>query len=126
AKRFRQVMPELEQPCVQHLGDSADVARALAVKVERAAAGVLEYFASAPSPSRSRNFIATSASRKSATPRGWRASSLPISAPVSRRCPSVVNRPNSTAVSKTLEFQKPKAVWRIASGVGADVFTKPI
>src|SRR5438874_9353630 len=48
AKRFRQVMPELEQPCVQHLGDSADVARALAVKVERAAAGVLEYFASAP------------------------------------------------------------------------------
>src|SRR5438477_11457527 len=56
AKRFRQVMPELEQPCVQHLGDSADVARALAVEVERAAAGVLEYFASAPSPSRSRNF----------------------------------------------------------------------
>ena len=34
AERFRQVMPELEQPRVQHLGDSADVARAFAVKVE--------------------------------------------------------------------------------------------
>src|SRR4030095_5177176 len=33
-ERFRQVMPELEQPRIQHLGDSADVARALAVKVE--------------------------------------------------------------------------------------------
>jgi hypothetical protein len=41
-----------------------------------------------------------------------------------RCCPSVVNKPKSTAVSKTLEFQKPKAVWRIASGVGANVVTK--
>ena len=28
-----------------------------------------------------------------------------------------------TAVSRTLEFQKPNAVCRIASGVGQDVFT---
>jgi hypothetical protein len=30
----------------------------------------------------------------------------------------VVNRSNVTAVSRTLEFQKPNAVCRIASGVG--------
>ena len=28
-----------------------------------------------------------------------------------------------TAVRRTLEFQKPNAVWRIESGVGEDVFT---
>src|SRR4029453_3897966 len=49
-----------------------------------APAGVLKYFACAPSPSRSRNFVATSASKKSAMPRGCRSSFLPISAPMSR------------------------------------------
>ena len=48
---------------------------------------------------------------------------LPISASVSRDCPSAVKRSNVTAVSRTLEFQKPDAVCRIASGVGEDVFT---
>jgi hypothetical protein len=35
----------------------------------------------------------------------------------------VLNKSNVTAVSRTLEFQKPNAVWRIASGVGEEVFT---
>jgi hypothetical protein len=34
-----------------------------------------------------------------------------------------VKRSNVTAVSSTLEFQKPNAVWRIASGVDENVFT---
>jgi hypothetical protein len=37
--------------------------------------------------------------------------------------PSLVNRSNVTAVRRTLEFQKPNAVCRIASGVGEVVFT---
>jgi hypothetical protein len=35
----------------------------------------------------------------------------------------VLKRSNVTAVSRTLEFQKPNAVCRIASGVGEGVFT---
>jgi hypothetical protein len=35
----------------------------------------------------------------------------------------VLERSNVTAVSRTLEFQKPNAVCRIASGVGEGVFT---
>src|SRR5262245_10160261 len=84
-------------------------------------ADVLKYLASCPSPSRSRNFITRSASRKSATPRGCRPSSFPICGPVSRCCPSLLNKSNVTAVSRTLEFQNPKAVCRIASGVGEGV-----
>src|SRR6516225_7606234 len=28
AQRFRQIIPILEQPCIEHLGDSTDIARA--------------------------------------------------------------------------------------------------
>lgn len=38
---------------------------------------------------------------------------MPSSVPVRRRAPRVVKRSNSTAVRRTLEDQKEKAVWRI-------------
>src|SRR4029077_6384330 len=44
------------------------------------------------------------------------ASSRPSSAPVTWRSPSWVNTPNSTAVSRTLEDQKAKAVCKIGLG----------
>ena len=40
------------------------------------------------------------------------------SAPVIRRLPSFVKTSNPTAVSKTLEDQNAKAVWRMAVGSG--------
>src|SRR6266699_459267 len=49
-------------------------------------------------------------------PRGCNPSSRPSSAPVMRRWPSSVNTPNSTAVRRTLEDQKAKAVCRIWLG----------
>ena len=73
-------MPELEEPRIEHDENAADIARAAAVEVERAR-GVLKYFADGPSPSRSRNRIATSASKKSLMARGCRPSSAPSSAP---------------------------------------------
>jgi hypothetical protein len=72
ATSFRQVMPVFEEPRVQHLQNSADVAGSLAIEV-KSSGGVLAYFAPALSPARSKNFIATSESRKSAMPRGCRA-----------------------------------------------------
>src|SRR5438128_9577689 len=60
--------------------------------------------------------MATSASKKSLMPRGCRPSSAPSSAPVSRRSPSLVNSPISTAVSRTLEDQKANAVCRMGDG----------
>ena len=83
AQSFGQIIPVREQPRIVHFRDSADVARAAAVEIQ-SGGGRIKIFASAPSPSRSRNFIATSASRKSATPRECNSSSLPISVPVNR------------------------------------------
>ena len=40
AQRFGQIVPELEEPRVEHHQDAADVARAVAVEVERALRGV--------------------------------------------------------------------------------------
>ena len=34
AQRFRQIIPILEQPCIEHLGDSTDIARATAVEIQ--------------------------------------------------------------------------------------------
>src|SRR5437660_5548962 len=64
--------------------------------------------------------MATSASKKSWMPRGCSPSWRPSSAPVRGRSPSLVNSSISTAVRRTLEFQKAKAVCRIgeeSSGV---------
>jgi len=80
AQRLGQVVPELEEPGVEHHQDAPDVTRAGFVEEQRAL-GVLKYSAGAPSPSRPRNFIATSASKKSAIPRGWSFNSAPSSAP---------------------------------------------
>src|SRR6185437_14819471 len=35
---------------------------------------------------------------------------------LTRRDPSLVNRPNSTAVRRTLDVQKPNAAWRMGDG----------
>jgi hypothetical protein len=34
-QRFRQIVPEFEEPPVQHLQDAADISRAVAVEIER-------------------------------------------------------------------------------------------
>src|SRR5258705_8252991 len=65
--------------------------------------------------------MATSASKKSAIPRGCKSTSRPSSAPVTRRWPSRVNTSNSTAVRRTLDDQKAKAVFRIRSGANGGV-----
>ena len=43
AQRFGQIVPILEQPCIEHLRDSADVARAVAVE-EQSGGGRIEIF----------------------------------------------------------------------------------
>src|SRR5688572_8578225 len=48
-------------------------------------------------------------------PRGWSSSSLPSSAPVRRRLPRRVNRPNCTAVRRTLDDQNENAVCRMGA-----------
>src|SRR5712671_1357678 len=49
-------------------------------------------------------------------PRGCRPSSVASSSPFRRRSLNLVKTPISTAVRRTLEFQKPNAVCRIAEG----------
>ena len=80
------------------------------------ASAVLLADACGPSPSRSRKRIATSASKKSLIPRGCIPISPASSAPVNFRSRKTVNTPNSTALSKTLEFQNPNAVCKIGEG----------
>ena len=36
AQGFGQVVPEFEQACIEHLEDAADIARAVAIQIERA------------------------------------------------------------------------------------------
>src|SRR4051794_13256562 len=61
---------------------------------------------------------ATKASRKSRAPRGCRSRRSRIRSASSGPPASSVKRPNSTAVSSTLEPQKPSPVCMIRSGVG--------
>jgi len=75
AQGFRQIVPEFEETCVQHLQDTTDVTRAVAVEIQCSERRVeIARRRSITFPFE--ELLATSASKKSLMARGWRPISL--------------------------------------------------